>query len=115
MRSRRLLDLSISTENYVYRSNETLEIHLEFFSEKDGKAEVAVSGIRNEFGRALVSETRNAAINKGTNEFDFVFTTPSCKECSALSPGAYTLNATVNFGGKTFETYKTITLERGLE
>ena len=37
------------------------------------------------------------------------------EECSAISPGVYPINATVSIAGKTFETYKKITLERGGE
>src|SRR5659263_565254 len=46
------------------------------------------------------------------NGFYLEFTTPSCEECSALSPGEYAINATVTVSGKTFETYKKITLAR---
>lgn len=105
-------NLSIYTEQDVYRSNETLNVHIDFTSERDGQAQVAVAGIKNAFGRALISETRDVEVRKGMNGFDFVFKTPSCEECTALSPGVYTVNATINMGGRTFETYRKITLER---
>ncbi len=104
--------LSISTGQDSYHSNETLKVHLELNSTDAGSWQVAVSGIKNDFGRAMISETRDVAIKKGINRFDFGFTTPSCEECSALSPGVYTINATVNIGGNTYDTYKKITLER---
>jgi cytochrome c biogenesis protein CcdA len=104
--------LSIFTEKDVYHSNETLKVQLEFNSTYDGTGQVQVSGINNAFGRASISETKDASIRKGSNRFDFEFTTPSCEECSAIAPGVYSINATVNIGGKTFETYKKITLER---
>lgn len=105
-------NVSISTEQDVYRSNETLNVHVDFISGKDGQAQVTVEGIKNAFGRALINETRDVKVDKGANGFDFVFKTPSCEECSALSPGVYTVNATINMGGNTFETYREITLER---
>ncbi|MFA4934620.1 MAG: cytochrome c biogenesis protein CcdA [Candidatus Methanoperedens sp.] len=105
-------NLSIYTEQDIYHSNETLNVHIELTSAKDGQAQVTVAGIKNAFGRALISETRDVLIKKGANGFDFEFRTPSCEECSALTPGVYTVNATVNMGGRTFETYKKLTLER---
>ncbi len=110
--SESISNVSIYTEQDVYRSNETLNVHVDFTSTKDGQAQVTVSGIKNAFGRALIGETRDVEVKKGVNGFDFVFRTPSCEECSALSPGVYTVNATINMGGKTFETYREITLER---
>jgi cytochrome c biogenesis protein CcdA/thiol-disulfide isomerase/thioredoxin len=106
------LILSIFTEKDVYHSNETLKVQLDFNSPDDGNGQIQVSGISNAFGRASISETRDASIRKGSNRFDFEFKTPSCEECSAIAPGVYSINATVNIGGKTFETYKKITLER---
>ncbi len=105
-------NLSIYTEQDIYHSNETLKVHIDFTSAKDGQAQVTVAGIKNAFGRALISETREVKVKNGMNVFDFEFRTPSCEECSALTPGVYTVNATVNIGGKTFETYKKLTLER---
>ncbi len=105
-------NLSISTEQDVYHSNETMNVHIGFTSEKDGQAQVTVAGIKNAFGRALIIETREVIIKKGVNGFDFEFKTPSCEECSALAPGVHSINATVNIDSKTFETYKKITLER---
>ncbi|VVB85146.1 Thiol:disulfide interchange protein DsbD [uncultured archaeon] len=104
--------LSISTDRDVYRSNETLKAHVDFNSPNSGRGQVQVSGIRNAFNRALINETKDINIEKGYNGFDFEFTTPSCEECSALSPGVYAINATVNTDGRTFEAYKRLTLER---
>ncbi len=104
--------LSIFTEQDVYYSNETLKVRIDYNSSEDGTGQLTVSGIKNAFGRALISETRDVLIKKGANGFDFEFKTPSCEECSALTPGVYTVNATVNIGSETFETYKKITLER---
>ncbi len=104
--------LTIFTEKDVYQSNETLKIRVFFNSPDDGDGKIQVSGIKNVFGRALINETRTASFIKGANVFNFEFTTPSCEACSALSPGVYAVNATVNIGGKTFETFRNITLER---
>lgn len=104
--------LSISTEKKVYRSNETLKVHIDFNSTKDGEATFQVAGIKNIFGMSMVNETRNVVLKKGYNGFDFEFTTPSCEGCSAVSPGMHQLNATVYFEGKTYEIYKQIILER---
>ncbi|VVB97192.1 Thiol:disulfide interchange protein DsbD [uncultured archaeon] len=104
--------LTLFTEKDVYQSNETLKIQVFFNSPEDGNGQIQVSGIKNAFGRALISETRDVALRKGANFFNFNFTTPSCEACSALSPGVYAVNATVNIGGKTFETFRNITLER---
>jgi cytochrome c biogenesis protein CcdA len=104
--------LSISTDRDVYHSNETLKAHVDFNSPNSGKGQVQVSGVRNAFNRALINETRDTNIEKGYNGFDFEFTTPSCEECSALSPGIYAINSTVTIDGRTFEAYKRITLER---
>lgn len=104
--------LSISTGKDTYQSNETMRVHIDFTSTKEGEMQLQVSGIKNAFDRALINETRTLAIKKGANGFDFEFKTPSCEECSALAPGVYTVNATVNIGDKTLETYKKITLER---
>jgi cytochrome c biogenesis protein CcdA len=104
--------LTIFTEKDVYQSNETLKIRVFFNSPGDGDGKIQVSGIKNAFGRALIGETRETAFKKGANFFNFQFTTPSCEACSALSPGVYAVNATINIGGKTFETFRDITLER---
>ena len=103
---------SISTEKDVYHSNETLKVHLDFNSTKEGSAMLQVAGIKNLFGKAMVTESRDVIMNKGDNGFDFDFTTPSCEECDAVSPGVHYLNASVSIGGKTYETYKKINLER---
>jgi len=107
--------LSITTDKEIYHSNETLKAHVDFNSPDTGKGKIQVAGIRNEFDRALVNETREVDVNKGYNGFDFEFTTPSCEECSALKPGVYPVNATAFLGGKTFEAYRKITLERELK
>src|SRR3972149_2333606 len=99
---------SISTEKDVYHSNETLKVHLDFNSTKEGSAMLQVAGIKNLFGKAMVTESRDVIMNKGDNGFDFDFTTPSCEECDAVSPGVHYLNASVSIGGKTYETYKKI-------
>lgn len=104
--------MSVSTEKREFYSNEKMKVHVDFNSTSAGKAQIRVSGIKNQFGRALINETKEAYITNGDNEFDFEFTTPSCEECSALSPGVYSINATVNIDGNTFETYKKIVLER---
>jgi len=106
------LTLLISTDKDIYHSNEALKAHVEFNSPKGDRGQIQVSGVRNAFNRALINETREINIEKGYNGFDFEFTTPSCEECSALSPGVYAVNATVDIDGRTFEAYKKITLER---
>jgi cytochrome c biogenesis protein CcdA len=104
--------LNISTEKEVYHSNETLKVHIEFNSTKEVGANIQVSGIKNLFGRAMLSETREAVLKKGDNSFDFEFKTPSCEECSAVAPGAHFLNATISIGNQNYESYKEITLEK---
>lgn len=104
--------LSISTEKDIYRSNETLRVNVFFNSHKKSKGQIQVSGIKNAFGSPLLDEIKEESIRKGANFFTFSFRTPSCEECSALQPGDYYINATVDSGGKTFETYKEITLAR---
>jgi cytochrome c biogenesis protein CcdA len=104
--------LNISTEKEVYHSNETLKVHIEFNSTKEVGANIRVSGIKNLFGRAILSETREAILKKGDNSFDFEFKTPSCEECSAVAPGAHFLNATISIGNQNYESYKEITLEK---
>jgi cytochrome c biogenesis protein CcdA len=104
--------LSISTDKDVYHSNETLKVHIDFDSQDYGRGQISVSGIKNAFDRALISETRDVNIKRGYNSYDFEFRIPSCEECSALSPGVHTINATVNIGSRTFSTYKKITLEK---
>ena len=104
--------LAISTDRYVYYSNDSLKVQVEFVSQKDGDVQVEVAGIKNAFGRPLVTETRNLVVSEGSNYFDFVFATPSCEECSALEPGVYPINATVTMDGEEFSTYKKISLER---
>jgi cytochrome c biogenesis protein CcdA len=104
--------LNISTEKIVYHSNETLKVHVYFNSTKDVKAHLQVSGIKNAFGRAMLTETRENTLKKGDNGFDFEFTTPSCEECSAISPGAHYINVTISIGKETYESYKEIVFER---
>ena len=102
--------LAIATEKDVYYSNETLKVHVDFYSRIDGKANLEVSGIRNDFGRPLIEKIQVIAFVKGINGFNFEFKTPSCEECSGLAPGEYAVNATVKFSEKSFETYRKITL-----
>lgn len=104
--------LNISTEKEVYHSNETLRVHIEFNSTKEVGANIQVSGIKNLFGRAMLSETREVILKKGDNSFDFEFKTPSCEECSAVARGAHFLNATISIGNQNYESYKEITLEK---
>ncbi len=104
--------LSISTEKNVYHSNESLKVHVDFNSTKAGRAQLQVEGIKNSFGRAMVSGTRDVILKIGDNGFEFNFITPSCEECSAVSPGEHYLNATVSIGEKNYEVYKKIILER---
>ncbi|TAN44461.1 MAG: hypothetical protein EPN24_02755, partial [Candidatus Methanoperedens sp.] len=104
--------LNISTEKKVYHSNETLRVHIEFNSTKEVGANIQVSGIKNLFGRAMLSETREVILKKGDNSFDFEFKTPSCEECSAVARGAHFLNATISIGNQNYESYKEITLEK---
>jgi cytochrome c biogenesis protein CcdA len=104
--------LILFTDKEIYHSNETLKIHIDFNATQDATAQITVSGIINEFGRALINGSRDENLKKGQNVFDLEFSTPSCETCSALSPGLYAINATVTTGGRTFETYKKITLER---
>jgi cytochrome c biogenesis protein CcdA len=104
--------LVVFTDKEIYHSNETLKVHLEFNATQKGAAQIAVSGIRNEYGRALINGSRDEILKKGQNVFDLEFSTPSCETCSALSPGEYAINATVTTGTRTFETYKKITLDR---
>ncbi len=104
--------LNISTEKKVYHSNETLRVHIEFNSTKEVGANIQVSGIKNLFGRAMLSETREVILKKGDNSFDFEFKTPSCEECSAVARGAHFLNTTISIGNQNYESYKEITLEK---
>jgi len=104
--------LVVITDKEIYHSNETLKVHLDFNATQEGTAQIAVSGIRNDFGRALINGSRDEILKKGQNIFEFEFSTPSCEACSALSPGEYAINATVTIGTRTFDTYKTITLDR---
>jgi cytochrome c biogenesis protein CcdA len=104
--------LVVITDKEIYHSNETLKVHIDFNATQEGKTQITVSGIRNEFGRALINGSRDEILKTGQNVFEFEFMTPSCEQCSALSPGVYAINATVTTGGTTFETYKKITLER---
>jgi hypothetical protein len=106
--------MSIFAEKDVYRLNETMRIHIDFSSTNKGMGQVHVSGLKNPFDRLFINETREVIIEKGDNRFDFEFIIPSCEECTLLSPGMYVVNATVNIGGKTFESYRNITLERGV-
>ncbi len=103
--------LTISTEKEVYHSNETLKVHIEFNSTKEVEANIQVSGIKNLFGRAMLYETREVILKKGDNSFDFEFKTPSCEDCSAVTPGAHFINATISIGNQNYENYKEITLE----
>lgn len=104
--------LVVITDKEIYHSNETLKVRVEFNATQEGAAQIAVSGIRNEYGRALINGSRDEILKIGQNVFDLEFSTPSCESCSALSPGDYAINATVTTGTRTFETYKKITLAR---
>lgn len=104
--------LTISTEKEVYHSNETLKVHIEFNSTKEVGANIQVSGIKNLFGRAMLSETRETILKKGDNSFDFEFETPSCEECSAVAPGTHYLNATISIGNQNYDGNTKITLEK---
>ncbi|MDP2753128.1 MAG: hypothetical protein Q8P40_01900 [Nitrospirota bacterium] len=91
------------TDKEVYYSNETMLVSLEIFSEDDIKnVRVNVSGIENTFGRSMIEDSRVVSLKKGNNTIDFVFKTPSCEECSALSPGSYMINATVEIETDSF-------------
>jgi cytochrome c biogenesis protein CcdA len=104
--------LNISTEKIVYHSNETLKVHVYFNSTKEVKANIQVSGIKNAFGRAMLTETRETILKRGDNSFDFEFKTPSCEECSAVVPGAHYFNVTISIDNQNYESYHEITLER---
>lgn len=104
--------LNISTEKTVYNSNETLRVNVYFNSTIEENAQLHVSGIKNQFGRPMLEETRDIILKKGDNSFDFEFKMPSCEECSAVAPGEHYINATIAFNRNTYEVYSKITLER---
>lgn len=104
--------LTIATEKDIYYSNETLRVHIDYYSPIEGNALLEISGIKNDFDRALITKVQDIVFGKGITGFDFEFQTPSCEECSALSPGEYAINASVTADKRTFETYKKITLAR---
>src|SRR5574341_633116 len=63
--------LMLLTKKYIYHSNETLEVRVYFISPDDGRGEVAISGIKNAFDKALINEKRDTDIKKGLNAFNF--------------------------------------------
>lgn len=103
--------LIITTNQDIYKSNETIEVYVEYTSFKDTDALIQVFGIENAFGQPFIHETKNTKVHKGINVFDFEFKTPACGECSALDPGEYFLNTTIDVESNTFKTYKKIALE----
>jgi hypothetical protein len=104
--------LSLNTEKEIYHSNETLKVFMDFNSPATGNSDIQVSGINNMFDTPLVSDKKNVRLEKGNNRIDFEFKTPSCEECSALKPDMYFINASVSLGGKIYEAYTKITIER---
>jgi len=60
--------LTIITDKEIYYSNETLKVHIDFNSTDEGKGQLTVSGIKNEFGRALVNESRDESFTKVTTD-----------------------------------------------
>ncbi len=104
----------LTTDKESYYSNETMLVSLEIFSENDiNNVRVNVSGIENSFGRSMIEEGRIIDLKKGNNTVEFVFKTPSCEECSALSPGQYMINASVeNENGILRNISKPVNLER---
>ena len=57
--------LAIATEKDVYYSNETLRVHIDFYSRIDGNGKLGVSGIRNDFDRPLIKNYRILLLLKG--------------------------------------------------
>lgn len=104
--------LSIFTDQNIYHLNETMKVHIEFLSSRNGNGQVHVSGLKNPFYRQYINEKREIIIEKGLNQFDFEFKIPICEECSYLFPGKYTVNATVNMDGQNYETYRKFQLEK---
>ncbi len=109
--SRQENTLDITTEKTIYHSNETLKVHVYFNSTKEERAQLKVSGIKNAFGHAMITETREVILKKGENGFDFEFTTPSCEDCSAVSPGTHHINVTISIGKAIYESSREIIIE----
>ena len=88
--------LSITTDQPVYHSKETMQIHIEIFSsDRMNNLTFAVEGITDQLGRSRLEQTQFITLEKGSNVVSINFTLPVCSKCAGLPPGEYTINASV--------------------
>jgi hypothetical protein len=88
--------LSITTDQPVYHSKETMQIHIEIFSsDRMNDLTVVVDGITDQLGRSRLEQTQFITLEKGSSVIAINFTLPVCSKCAGLPPGEYTINASV--------------------
>jgi hypothetical protein len=88
--------LSITTDQSVYHSKETIQIHIEIFSsDRINDLTFVVDGITDQLGRSRLEQTQFITLEKGSSVIAINFTLPVCSKCAGLPPGEYTINASV--------------------
>ncbi len=88
--------VSITTDQPVYHSRETMVIHIEISSSAYMEnLTLAIEGIRDKFEKARLNTTQSVNLQKGSNFFSINFTLPVCSKCAGLPPGEYTMNASI--------------------
>lgn len=97
-----VINLSFSTDKELYHSNEIMKIKVFVNSEDEIKDTlVKVYGIMSGYYRLNIEERRN--LNKGLNEINFEYRTPSCTGCAGIRQGNYEITAELIYNDKTIK------------
>jgi len=92
--------MSIFPDRYSYRSGETAIVTLEVSSARSADAVVNIWSSSNT-GVMFIDESREVQLKPGSNDVEFSILMPFCTSgCGGVFPGLYTLNASVESGGK---------------
>jgi len=90
--------VSLSTEKELYHSNEMMKIHVDMLASNFiNGAELRVYGIYA--GSYRLDYKRSVDLEKGSNEADIEYRTPSCNTCSGIKAGNYDIIAELTKNG----------------
>jgi hypothetical protein len=93
------LSISARTDKYSYYSREIMTLSVDVSSAHNIEGtRIRVAGIKNTYDSDKLKFAELSDISIGENNFEWVYTVPSCYGCSGLKPGEYGITAWVELG-----------------